>query len=97
MSNIEHWKTVIAEYQSSGLTQKVFCQKHNIKIHTLHYWLKKFRESQDCEDVFIPFQRAELKSESCIQIGHARLTLDSSEIPSLLLELDRVGLLYDPA
>ena len=96
MSSIEHWKTVIAEYQSSALTQKAFCQQRNIKIHTLHYWLKKLRESQDSEEAFIPFQTTESKSESCIQIGHARLTLDSSEIPSLLLELDRVGLLYDP-
>ena len=96
MSNIEHWKTVIAEYQSSDLTQKVFCQQRNIKIHTLHYWLKKLRESETPGTAFIPFKALESKSESCIQIGHARLTLDSSEIPSLLLELDRVGLLYDP-
>lgn len=97
MNNIEHWKTVISDYQSSGLTQKVFCQKRNIKIHTLHYWLKKLRESQDSEEAFISLQTTESTSDSHIQIGHARIAVAISEITTLLLELDRVGLLYDPA
>jgi transposase-like protein len=35
----EEWKTLLAEYEASGLTQKEFAAKHDVSVNTLQYWL----------------------------------------------------------
>ena len=65
MNKIEHWQKIIDDAKASGLTQKIFCQNNNIKIHTLHYWLKKLSERPDDGGQFIPF--SEIKDISNLQ------------------------------
>ena len=35
----------IREWQQSGITQKAWCQAHQIKYHVFHYWYKRYRSS----------------------------------------------------
>ena len=35
----------IREWQQSGLTQKTWCEEHQIKYHIFHYWYKRYRSS----------------------------------------------------
>ena len=37
------------QWPSSGLTQKEFCNKHEIKYQTLQYWLRKSRQKKPVE------------------------------------------------
>jgi hypothetical protein len=48
----------IGEWQQSGLTQKGWCEKHQIKYHVFHYWYKRYRNdpSLSTQNQFIPLQ-----------------------------------------
>jgi len=35
---------LIDEYRAGNLTQKQFCQRHNLPLWTFHYWLRKYRK-----------------------------------------------------
>ena len=35
----------IGEWQHSGLSQKAWCEKHQIKYHVFHYWYRRYRSS----------------------------------------------------
>jgi len=37
---------LVNEWIRGSETKKSICRRHEIKIHTFNYWLKKFRESQ---------------------------------------------------
>ena len=37
----------VREWQSSGISQKAFCEKHDIRYHVFHYWYKLYRGSND--------------------------------------------------
>ncbi len=37
---------MITSWQQSGLSQKAYCQEHNIRYHVFHYWYKCFRDLQ---------------------------------------------------
>lgn len=43
-NNEQIWKLRIQEYQASGLTQLQWCDKEDIKVSALRYWLRKLRE-----------------------------------------------------
>ena len=49
--------SLIRKWQDSNQTQKVFCQEHEIKLATFHYWQKRYR-NQVQEDLsgFIPLE-----------------------------------------
>ncbi|AHM57335.1 hypothetical protein EAL2_c20550 [Peptoclostridium acidaminophilum DSM 3953] len=39
--NREIWVSRIDEFRSSNLTQKAWCEKNDVKISTLRYWIRK--------------------------------------------------------
>jgi hypothetical protein len=39
-----YWQGLLAEWEARNLTQREFCQQHNVKIGTFAKWRKKFRE-----------------------------------------------------
>jgi len=55
MNKTEQWQKIIRDFETSGLTQKAFCQNRAIKIHTLHYWLKKLNNDPERKEHFVPF------------------------------------------
>ncbi len=100
MIKLEQWKITIDDWKSSGLSQKAFCQNHNLKIHTLHYWIRKLNKGSKPSGKFIPFtekfEPTDLKSIE-LNVGYARIITSLLCLSEILLELDRAGLLYDPA
>jgi|SRR4051794_24137883 hypothetical protein len=46
----------IDEWQQSGLSQKAWCEQHNMRYHVFHYWYKCYRDMQSAskEPQFIP-------------------------------------------
>lgn len=40
----EQWKAVIEKWRESGQTQKEFCRDREIKLSTLHYWMKRVKK-----------------------------------------------------
>ena len=47
---------LIGEWESSGLSQKEFCQQHNLKMATFAYWRKKCKTHQETVTSFSGFQ-----------------------------------------
>ena len=37
---------VIRQYMSTDMSQRQFCEKHQIELHLFRYWLKKYREEK---------------------------------------------------
>ncbi|MDQ6814061.1 MAG: hypothetical protein M3040_10000 [Bacteroidota bacterium] len=42
----EQMFNIISKWQGSGLSQKAYCEQHNIHYHVFHYWYKCFRDLQ---------------------------------------------------
>lgn len=40
------WETRIAEYQASGLSVIAWCAAHDLKLHQLRYWLRKYKDAE---------------------------------------------------
>lgn len=50
---------LVEEYLTSEVSQREFCQSHQIKVHTFQYWLSKYKQEQIKEnqmDKFIPLE-----------------------------------------
>ena len=64
----------ILEWQQSGLTQKAFCEHHNIAYHVFHHYYRRFRmrESDDKPASFIKLQ---LASNALPLVAHTELIL----------------------
>jgi hypothetical protein len=60
MSNKEQTReqmfAMIADWKQSGLSQKQYCQQHELRYHVFHYWYKRFKENQTSSSVgsFVP-------------------------------------------
>ena len=52
----EQMFAMVASWQASGLTQKLFCEQEGIRYHVFHYWYKCYRDAQSPskEAGFIP-------------------------------------------
>ena len=37
-----HWKQHIERWRSSRMTQKAYCQQHDLGYHKFTYWKKRF-------------------------------------------------------
>ena len=37
---------MIANWKQSGLSQKAYCEHHNIRYYVFHYWYKRYRDLQ---------------------------------------------------
>ena len=57
--HIEAWKT-------SGLSQKAYCEQHQIILHVFYYWLSKHRikHQPDNEKGFVPVKVLPAKSSA---------------------------------
>ena len=43
---------IVEQWQQSGKSQSQFSSENGIRLHTLGYWVKKYRESQDTHHGF---------------------------------------------
>ncbi len=54
-----YWKQHIDSWQQTGLTQREYCRRHNLKHHQLVYWKKRFLKTET--DVsFVPLKLEDL-------------------------------------
>ena len=44
-SSRENMFSSIREWQSSGLSQRAFCEAHQIRYHVFHYWYRVFKDA----------------------------------------------------
>ncbi|BFM09623.1 IS66 family insertion sequence element accessory protein TnpA [Halioxenophilus aromaticivorans] len=95
MNKSEHWQAVIEQWKASGLTQKQFCAKEDIKVATLHYWIKKFRTDNSVSDepAFLPIRSISEPDFIELRFGLAAIRLTIQQLPETLLILQRKGLL----
>lgn len=57
--------TMIANWQQSGQTQKLYCQTQNIPYHVFHYWYKQYRAGQRPTAALLPgFTAVSLPADS---------------------------------
>lgn len=99
MNKSQHWQGIIEQWKTSGLTQKQFCSDRQIKIATLHYWIKKFRtaESITVEPTFLPIRPVSESNVIELRIGGAVVRLAIQQLPDTLLALQHTGLLHASA
>lgn len=51
------WKQLIAQYETGSLTQKSFCQQHQISVSSLHKWRNRLKQDDDANH-FIDISKA---------------------------------------
>lgn len=74
------WRTLVHQYESSGLSQQAFCRKHGIAISGLNKWRKRFSPASQSEFVDITHSLSQLTPQSLsppdsrwqveLQLGH---------------------------
>lgn len=54
----EQMFSMITSWKQSGLSQKDYCEQHNITYHVFHYWYKCYRNVQSSakNEGFIPLK-----------------------------------------
>lgn len=76
MTKQEKMYKLIEKQQSSGQTAKAFCERHQIKLGTFNYWLRKKRQSTQPTFVAVDVEsRLQGKAELIYPNG-VRLRLD---------------------
>lgn len=53
MRTAEEMFPVVVDWLASGLTQKDYSIQHGIALHILPYWIGKYRQSQEGDDVTV--------------------------------------------
>lgn len=74
----EHWESVLAEWESSGLSQKAFCEARKIVYPTFAYW----RRHLSRQDAGVPVPVA------CYEVHPSRRV--SQETESFLFHTDGI-------
>ena len=60
--------SLVADWRSSGLTQKAFCELHHLKVATLGYWVARSKEKDMQSSGFIELSGRSLSQETHIEI-----------------------------
>jgi hypothetical protein len=99
MSKSQHWKSIIKQWKDSGLTQKQFCDEQEIKIATLHYWIKKFRTAESVreEPRFLPLNKAPAPCTIKLRLCGAVIELSIHQLPDVLVVLQQNGFIHASA
>ena len=69
--------THIRQWQSSGLSQKAFCQANHIRYHVFHYWYRLFKDNSEQKNtapasfvrVYVPNVSSDLFAELSFSAG----------------------------
>ena len=76
------WQQRINNWKISGLTQKAFCQKHQLNIHQFGYWNKRFNSDKSAP------HKEQDKNLSPRNTPFIPVTLSNAEIRSALPSLE---------
>ena len=95
------WQQRIEDWEASGLSQVVYCQRNGLKHATFAYWRKRFptdrSSAQRLRLVAIDTARAPAPSSTVakpdpiftVQVGGLRVEVQQGYDPSLLIQLVR--------
>ena len=87
MNKNQDWVAVIADWESSGLSQSEYCKRSGIRDNQFSYWKRKLLPSKSASTSdFIPLTTQEVIK---LEVGSAKLELPSSFQASKLAELLR--------
>jgi transposase-like protein len=92
------WETRISDFKSSGQTQSKWCAAHDLNIHQLRYWLKKFssdestnsRSSRDSK--WLPIDVDDQVGETTnllVKVGEVTIEVKPGYDPILFLDVVR--------
>ena len=57
------WVEIFEAFEKSGLTQKAFCQKQQIKLDLFRYhWCKRLRKIEKSASAFVPVELPEINT-----------------------------------
>ncbi|OWZ83338.1 IS66 family insertion sequence element accessory protein TnpA [Natranaerobius trueperi] len=98
----ESWKQHIAEFRSSGMTTREWCNTHNLSITKLRYWLRKYKDedlnnhNNTSDTQWLPLKvddasQVEKKdtSQMTVKVGQASIEVGSDFDKQLLKDLVR--------
>lgn len=95
------WEMKIAEFKASGQTQAKWCAAHNLNIHQLRYWLKRFRSNGTTETTetktlsdskWLPIDISEQQGSNnslLVKVGEFSIEVQSGYDPALFLDVVR--------
>lgn len=91
----EMWCKRVAAYRTSGESAAAWCAAHELKIHQLYYWIRRFQNDPPplsySPPKFLPVQVAEdhrAPSESLlVRVGMVAIEVRSGYDPQLLRDL----------
>ncbi|MED1596203.1 MULTISPECIES: IS66 family insertion sequence element accessory protein TnpA [Bacillus] len=92
----KEWETNIQDYKNSGLSKVAWCQKQNLRVHRLYYWLNKL--SPETEDqnknervnwisMNVPVVEENIHATIRIHMQEATIELDVPFTPQVLLQV----------
>ncbi len=101
-SNIKYetWKERIINYRSSNLKAHEWCDKNNLPVKTLYYWIRKFNKETIAADnitnEFVPIttQDIMLNTSVPIVIRYGKIAIDvsgSCNVDNLRKVLEALG------
>ena len=71
----KEWEIRFKEYMNSGLSINAWCVKNGLKTTTFHYWIKKFKESEQ----IVPAVKAQF-AEVILECCTANNTIESKKL-----------------
>ena len=70
-----HWQQQVDEWRMSGLSQRAYCLKHNLKSYQLSYWKCKFDRLQTSNSAPSPKLSSPNLVPLAVSQGHSSLSL----------------------
>ena len=94
MDKVEYWKKHLADWQSSGLSQKDYCAQADIKAHNLHYWRQKLAADKKQTQRMIPVMVQQAMPVRVILGDRTIIELSSDNLSCVLSTLKTQGLIH---
>ncbi|WP_439741373.1 IS66 family insertion sequence element accessory protein TnpA [Bacillus pseudomycoides] len=92
----KEWEAYIQDYKNSGLSKVAWCQKQNLPVHRLYYWLQKLSlETEDQNNnervnwisMNVPVVEENIHATIRIHIQEATIELDVPFASQMLLQV----------
>lgn len=69
------WEQLMAQYESSHISQRLFCEQHGIAYSTFGYWRKQLRQSASLEKPSAALVEFPMLSREPVQAWRVELDL----------------------
>ncbi|OEH94427.1 IS66 family insertion sequence element accessory protein TnpA [Bacillus solimangrovi] len=92
----KEWEAYILDFKESGLSKAAWCQKQNLPVHRLYYWLKKLspeteepnkNKSANWIPMSVPTIEEEINTTIRIHMNEVTIELDGPFTSQVLLQV----------